>query len=206
MPFLLTLKFLEANNYFHCAQKHSSEPYFLISISQICSLQKEKGFLYVFLVFVVCQYTAFWEQHKYAVFSPIFLLSHYFLSTFFAIFLSFISSSVIFPAYFSCTLTTLFSVPSLYIHIWVNLSSRTSPHFSSLLLSPPTSPFTFVSALRPFSTHCNLLLLYIHASNYLLLAWMHMHENWVFINSSELLTTEAFFISHLVFFLKISSC
>lgn len=87
-----------------------------------------------------------------------FLLSCYFLSTLFAIFLSFISSSVIFPVYLSCILAILFSIPSLYTHIWVNLSFLTSPHFPLLLLSSPTFHFTFISALRPFSTHILLLL------------------------------------------------
>lgn len=195
--FLLILEFSETNNHFLCAQKQCLEQCFPGSISQICSLPKVKGILRVFLVFVVCQCTAFWEQHKYALFSPIFLLSHYFLSTFFTIFLSFISSSVIFPVYLSFTLTILFSVPSLYTHIWGNLSFLTSPHFPLLLLSPPTFHFTIIFALRPFSTHCT------HSPS---ATYMHKiicysrecicNENWVFINSSKLLTSEAFFTSH----------
>lgn len=74
-------------------QPHKAVPY-----------RRKKG-VGVFLIFVVCQQTAFWQQHKYALFSPIFLLS-----TFFAIFLSFISSSVIFLVYLSCTLSSLFPV------------------------------------------------------------------------------------------------
>lgn len=184
--------FLETNNHFQCAQKHHLEQYFPFSISQICSPQKEKGIFYVFLVFVVCHCTAFWEHHKYALFSPIFLLSHYFLSTFFAIFLSFISSSVISPIYLSCTLTILFSVPSLYSHIWVNLSFLTS-HFLSLLLSSPTFSFTFISSLMLFSTFWT----HSPSATYMHQIICYWHEcicngNWVFINSSELLTTEAF--------------
>lgn len=155
---------------------------------------------------MVCQCTAFWRQHKFALFSPIFLLSHYFLSNFFAIFLSFISSSVIFLVYLSCTLTILFSVPSLCTHIWVNLSFLTSPHFPLLLLSSPTFHFTFISALRPFSTHCT----HSPSATYMHQIICHCYEcvcneNWVFI-SSELLLTGGVFCITLSVFLKISSC
>lgn len=146
----------------------------------------------------MCQCIALWQQHKYALFSPIFLLSHYFLSTFFTIFLSFISSTVIFLFYLSCTLSFLFPVLPLYTHIGVDLSFLTSTHFPSLLLSSPTFHFTVVSELRPFSirfTHSPSAT-YMHKS----ICYWHeriCNENWVFINTLQLLSSDwGFFTSH----------